>query len=79
MQLNSFFFLFLIPILQVLDPNVDSVIGLASAEPDRELLIDTASPPDEIQEQAIELIKYVEGERVKAGAPNEDIVQNHLT
>ena len=65
MQLNSFFFLFLIPILQVLDPNVDSVIGLASAEPDRELLIDTASPPDEIQEQAIELIKYVEGEGVK--------------
>ena len=66
MQLNSFFFLFLIPILQVsLDPNVDRVIGLASAEPDRELLIDTASPPDEIQEQAIELIKYVEGEGVK--------------
>ena len=66
MQLNSFFFLFLIPILQVsLDPNVDRVIGLASAEPNRELLIDTASPPDEIQEQAIELIKYVEGEGVK--------------
>ena len=65
MQLNSFFFLFLIPILQVLDANVDSVIGLASAEPDRELLIDTASPPDEIQEQAIELIKYVEGGGVK--------------
>ena len=51
--------------MQVLNPNVHSVIGLASAEPDRELLIDTTSPPDEIQEQTIELIKYVEGEGVK--------------
>ena len=64
MQLNSFFFLFLIPILQVsLDPNVDRVIGLASAEPDRELLIDTASPPDEIQEQALSLIHISEPTR----------------
>ena len=34
-------------------------------EPDHELVVDTTSPPDEIKEQAVKLIKYVEGKSVK--------------
>ena len=54
-----------LPFLQVLDPKVDSVIELNSVELDHESMIDTASPPDEIKKQTIELMNYVEGEGVK--------------
>ena len=54
-----------LPFLQVLDPKVDSVIELNSVELDHESMIDTASPPDEIKKQTIELMNYADGEGVK--------------
>ena len=54
-----------LPFLQVLGPKVDRVIELNTVELDHESMIDTASPPDEIKKQTIELMNYVEGEGVK--------------
>ena len=54
-----------LPFLQVLGPKVDSVFELNTVELDHESMIDTASPPDEIKKQTIELMNYVEGEGVK--------------
>ena len=57
--------LFLLSFLQVLDPKEDSAIELKSVELDHEPMTDTASPPDEIKKQAIELMGYVNGFGVK--------------
>ena len=48
------------------DPKEDRVSELASTGPDHELMIDTASPPEEIKERTIQLINYMKGKDVKA-------------
>ena len=62
-RINSFFFRTL---LQVGDPNEDSVSEPTLTEPDHELVVDTTSPPEEIKKRAVELIKELKGEDVKA-------------
>ena len=58
-RINSFFFRTL---LQVGDPNEDSVSEPTLTEPDHELVVDTTSPPEEIKKRAVELIKELKGE-----------------
>ena len=48
--------------LQVPDPNIDSVSEVTSSEPEHALMIDTTSPPDEIEKHAEKWIEYVKGE-----------------
>ena len=48
------------------DPKEDRVSELASTGPDHELMIDTASPPEEIKERTIQLINYMKGKDVNA-------------
>ena len=62
-------------LVQVGDPNEDSVSELRLTGPDHELVVDTTSPPEEIKERTVQLIKYVEGEDVK---PEESLVSIEL-
>ena len=48
--------------LQVPDPKIDSVSEVTSSEPEHALMIDTTSPPDEIEKHAEKWIEYVKGE-----------------
>ena len=71
-RINSYFFHTL---LQVGDPNEDSVSEPTLSGPDHELLVDTTSPPEEIKERAENLIKYMKGEDV---TPEESVVSIEL-
>ena len=51
-------------LLQVVSPNMNSIGVHTSADPDEEL-IDISSPPEEVKERTVDLIKYVKGEGVK--------------
>ena len=53
-------------VLQVCDPNEDSVSEPTLTGPDHELVVDTTLSPDEIKERAVQLIKEMQGEDVKA-------------
>ena len=48
-------------LLQVGDPNEDSVGEPTLTGPDHELVVDTTSPPEEVKERAVNLIKYMKG------------------
>ena len=52
--------------LQVCDPNEDSVSEPTLTGPDHELVVDTTLSPEEIKERAVQLIKEIQGEDVKA-------------
>ena len=71
-RINSYFFHTL---LQVGDPNEDSVSEPTLTGPDHELVVDTTSPPEEVKERAENLIKYMQGEGVK---PEESFVSIEL-
>ena len=58
--------LFFSNLLQVGDPNEDSDSELTLTGPDFELVLDTSSPPEEVKERAVKLIKELKGEDVKA-------------
>ena len=62
-------------LLQVGDPNEDGVSELTLTEPDHELVVDTTSPPEEIKDRAVNLIKYMKGDNVK---PEESVVSIEL-
>ena len=62
-------------LLQVGDPNEDSVGEPPVTGPDHELVVDTTSPPEEIKERAVNLIKYMKGDDVK---PEESVVSIEL-
>ena len=62
-------------LLQVGDPNEDSVSEPTLTEPDHELVVDTTSPPEEIKDRAVNLIKYMKGDDVK---PEESVVSIEL-
>ena len=62
-------------LLQVGDPNEDSVSELTLTGPDHELVVDTTSPPEEIKDRAVNLIKYMKGDNVK---PEESVVSIEL-
>ena len=62
-------------LLQVGDPNEDSVSEPTLTGPDHELLVDTTSPPEEVKERAVNLIKYMKGDDVK---PEESVVSIEL-
>ena len=51
-------------LLQVVSPKMNSIGVHTSADPDEEL-IDISSPPEEVKERTVDLIKYVKGEGVK--------------
>ena len=51
--------------LQVGDPNEDSDSELTLTGPDFELVLDTSSPPEEVKERAVNLVKYIKGKGVK--------------
>ena len=55
--------MYVITLSQVPDPKEESVSELSSSGPYLELEVDTTSPPAEIQERAVNLIKYLKGER----------------
>ena len=55
--------MYVITLSQVPDPKEESVSELSSSGPSLELEVDTTSPPAEIQERAVNLIKYLKGER----------------
>ena len=71
-RINSYFFHTL---LQVGDPNEDSVSEPTLTGPDHELVVDTTSPPEEVKERAENLIKYMKGDDVK---PEESVVSIEL-
>ena len=71
----TLFFFFFRTLVQVGDPNEDGVSELRLTGPDHELVVDTTSPPEEIKERTVQLIKYVEGEDVK---PEESLVSIEL-
>ena len=48
------------------DPKEDGVSELMLTGADHELMIDTASPPEEIKESTVQLINYMKGKDVKA-------------
>ncbi|CAH3191634.1 unnamed protein product, partial [Porites evermanni] len=52
-----------------------SVSELTLTEPDHELVVDTTSPPEEIKDRAVNLIKYMKGDNVK---PEESVVSIEL-
>ena len=52
--------------LQVCDPNEDSVSEPTLTGPDHELVVDTTLSPDEIKERAVGLRRELQGEDVKA-------------
>ena len=62
-------------LLQVGDPNEDSVSEPTLTVPDHELVVDTTSPPEEINEQVVNLIKYMKGGSVR---PEESVVSIEL-
>ena len=62
-------------LLQVGDPNGDSVSEPALTGPDHELMVDATSPPEQIKEQAENFIKYINGEGV---TPEESVVSIEL-
>ena len=66
------FFRFL---LQAGDPNEDSVSEPTLTGPDHELVVDTTSPPEEVKERAVNLIKYMKGDDVK---PEKSVVSIEL-
>ena len=68
-------FFFFHTLLQVRDPNEDSVSEPTLTGPDYELVVDTTSPPEEIKERAVNLIKYMKGDDVK---PEESVVSIEL-
>ena len=74
-RINSYFVFFFRTLVQVSDPNEDGVSELRLTGPDHELVVDTTSPPEEIKERTVQLIKYVEGEDVK---PEESLVSIEL-
>ena len=74
-RINSYFVFFFRTLVQVDDPNEDGVSELRLTGPDHELVVDTTSPPEEIKERTVQLIKYVEGEDVK---PEESLVSIEL-
>ena len=59
---NGYHFAFL---LQVVSPKMNSASVHTSADPDGELMIDISSPPEEVKERTVDLIKYAKGEGVK--------------
>ena len=71
-RIISFFFRTL---LQVGDPNEDGVSELTLTGPEHELVVDTTSPPEQIKDRAVNLIKYMNGEDVK---PEESVVSIEL-
>ena len=71
-RINSYFFHTL---LQVGDPNEDSVSEPTLTGPDHELVVDTTSPPEEIKERAVQLIKEIQDEDFK---PEESVVSIEL-
>ncbi|CAH3180967.1 unnamed protein product, partial [Porites lobata] len=50
------------PVNQVGDPNEDRVDEPTLTGPDHELVVDTTSPPEEIKERAVQLIKEIQDE-----------------
>ena len=52
--------------LQVCDPNEDSVSEPTLTGPDHELVVGTTLCPEEIKERAVQLIKEIQGKDVKA-------------
>ena len=64
-RINSYYY-FLRTLPQVGDPNEDSASELTLTGPDHELVVDTTLPAEEIKERAVELIKELKGEDVKA-------------
>ena len=58
--------LFFRNLLQIRDPNQDSVSELTLTGPDHELVVDTTSPSEEVKEHAVQLIKEIQGEDFKA-------------
>ena len=74
-RIKSYFVFFFRTLVQVDDPNEDGVSELRLTGPDHELVVDTTSPPEEIKERTVQLIKYVEGEDVK---PEESLVSIEL-
>ena len=58
--------LFFRNLLQVRDPNQDSVSELTLTGPDHELVVDTTSPSEEVKERAVRLIKEIQGKDFKA-------------
>ena len=68
-------FFFFRNLLQVGDPNEDSVSELTLTGPDHELVVDTTSPSEEIKDRTVNLIKYMKGEDVK---PEESVVSIEL-
>ena len=67
--------------LQVCDPNEDSVSEPTLTGPDHELVVDTTSPPEEIKDRAVNLIKYMKGDSVKTKKkkkPEESVVRIEL-
>ena len=60
-------------LLQVDDSNEDSVSEPTLTGP--ELVVDTISPPEEVEERAVNLIKYMKGDDVK---PEESVVSIEL-
>ena len=67
--------LFFRTLLQVGDPNEDSVSELTLTGPDHELVVDATSPPEEIKERAVQLIKEIQDEDFK---PEESVVSIEL-
>ena len=63
--IDSYFFFFR-TLLQVGDPNKNSVSELTLTGPDHELVVDTTSPSEEIKEGAVQLIKEIQGEDFEA-------------
>ena len=61
-------------LLQVGDPNEDSDSELTLTGPDFELVLDTSSPPEEVKERAVNLVKYIKGK----GAKEESVVSIEL-
>ena len=61
-----FVFFFFHTLLQVGDPNKNSVSELTLTGPDHELVVDTTSPSEEIKERAVQLIKEIQGEDFEA-------------
>ena len=72
---SSFVCFFFRNLLQVGDPNEDSVSELTLTGPDHELVVDTTSPSEEIKDRTVNLIKYMKGEDVK---PEESVVSIEL-
>ena len=61
-------------LLQVGHPNEDSDSELTLTGPDFELVLDTSSPPEEVKERAVNLVKYIKGK----GAKEESVVSIEL-